>query len=406
MRVSIIGCAIAVSLLSTIAFGQEPDAPPPLKPEELQQLVAPIALYPDDLLSHVLIASTYPLEVVAADRWVKTNADLAPEARKEELQKQSWDASVKSLTATPSVLATLSEQLDWTQKLGDAMLAQQTDVMDAVQALRSKAVAQQTLQTTDEQTVETQVVENEQVVVIQSAEPQTVYVPYYDPAVVYGTWAYPAYPPVYYPPPDYMIGSALVTGLAFGAGIAIVDEIWDDNDVDWGSGDINVDTDINIDRGDRTTIEHHRKNGSGGKWKHDPAHRRGVQYNNAAVKQKFNPPGSTSSATAAARVDFRGKDSQQVLQPSAASRPAVQPSQPSGYKRDMRSAPPRIQSSNRSHPTPSHDVSGIGMRNNNAVTRVGNGRATRAYADRGRSSMGAGRRAGGGRRADAGRRHS
>ncbi len=118
MRASIIGCILAVAFTCTAASGQEPSVPPPLKPEEIQQLVAPIALYPDDLLSQVLIASTYPLEVVAADRWVKTNAKLDSETRKADLQKQNWDTSIKSLTTTPTVLATMSERLDWSAEAG------------------------------------------------------------------------------------------------------------------------------------------------------------------------------------------------------------------------------------------------------------------------------------------------
>jgi hypothetical protein len=124
-----------------------------LKAEELDQLVAPIALYPDALLAEVLMASTYPLEVVQADRWASANKALKADQLKAAVDKQSWDDSVKSLVATPSVLVMMSEKLDWTQKLGDAILAQQPDVMDAIQRLRTKAQANNKLVSTKEQKV-------------------------------------------------------------------------------------------------------------------------------------------------------------------------------------------------------------------------------------------------------------
>ena len=172
-----------------------------LKPEQLDALVAPIALYSDTLLAEVLMASTYPLEVVQAARWVDENKNLKGDALKAEADKQGWDDSVKSLTATPSVLAMMSSKLDWTQKLGDAVLAQQADVMDAIQRLRAKADANNKLQSTPQQKVSKRSEGSKQVIVIEPTDPETVYVPYYDPAVVYGAWPYPAYPPYYWPTP-------------------------------------------------------------------------------------------------------------------------------------------------------------------------------------------------------------
>ncbi len=175
------------------------------KPEEIEQLVAPIALYPDSLVSQILMASTYPLEVVQADRWAKANKTLKGDALTKALEAQSWDPSVKSLVNFPQVLAMMSEKLDVTQKLGDAFLAQQKDVMDAIQRLRAKAQAQGNLKTTKEQTV---IVEQPArkprsssnraqttVIKIEPTNPQVVYVPTYNPTVVYGAWPYPAYPP-------------------------------------------------------------------------------------------------------------------------------------------------------------------------------------------------------------------
>jgi Protein of unknown function (DUF3300) len=166
-----------------------------LKPEELDAIVAPIALYPDTLLAEVLMASTYPLEVVQAERWATENKNLKADRLKAEVDKQGWDESVKSLVATPAVLTMMSTKLDWTQKLGDAVLAQQPDVMDAIQRMRSRAQANNKLTSTKEQKVTVKQEQNKQVIVIEAATPDTIYVPYYDPAVVYGGWPYPDYPP-------------------------------------------------------------------------------------------------------------------------------------------------------------------------------------------------------------------
>src|SRR5262249_41170428 len=194
----------------------------PLKPEQIDALVAPIALYPDSLMAEVLMASTYPLEVVQAARWLEENKNLKGDALKAEVDKQGWDDSVKSLTATPSVLAMMSSKLDWTQKLGDAVLAQQADVMDSIQRLRAKADANDKLKSEKQQTVTKKSEGGKQYIAIEPTDPQTVYVPYYDPAVVYGSWPYPAYPPYYWPTPypGYVAGAAIATGLAFGAGYA------------------------------------------------------------------------------------------------------------------------------------------------------------------------------------------
>ena len=162
----------------------------PLKPEQLEALVAPIALYPDELLANVLAASTYPLEVVTADRWVKANKTLKGDAQKAAVDKQQWDDSVKALVSTPDVLETMSDKIDWTKNLGDAVLAQQADVMDAIQRLREKAQKNNKLVTNKQQKVSVQKQDNRDVIVIQQANPETMYVPYYDPATVYGTWPY------------------------------------------------------------------------------------------------------------------------------------------------------------------------------------------------------------------------
>jgi hypothetical protein len=288
MRISAI--VFALSLAATVcpigtvwAQDQTESAPPQqqlLDAAQLDQLVAPIALYPDPLLAQILMASTYPLEVVQADRFAKTNKKLKGDKLKQALDQQNWDASVKELVSTPTVLATMNDQLEWTQKLGDAVLAQQADVMDAIQRLRVKAQANGKLETTKQQTVTvTQGADQQQVISIEPASPEVVYVPYYDPGVVYGEWSYPEYPPYYYPPPaGYIVGGAIATGLAWGAAYAIGREVWDD--IDWNRGDINIDVDRNIDIDRNVNVD--RKS-----WQHDSSHRRGVKYNNDAVRNKF-----------------------------------------------------------------------------------------------------------------------
>ena len=303
------------------ASAQSPPAPTPasapadqaLKPEQLDALVAPIALYSDTLLAEVLMASTYPLEVVQAARWVDENKNLKGDALKAEADKQGWDDSVKSLTATPSVLAMMSSKLDWTQKLGDAVLAQQADVMDAIQRLRAKADANNKLQSTPQQKVSKRSEGSKQVIVIEPTDPQTVYVPYYDPAVVYGAWPYPAYPPYYWPTPypGYVAGAAIATGLAFGAGYAVGrwasgGNYWGGG-VNWGGNNINVNRPVNINN----------INAGGNNWNHNPDHRHGVRYNNNNVANKFNK-GNNIRNGANNRMDFRGHNGQAALRPGGA----------------------------------------------------------------------------------------
>src|SRR3974390_2847874 len=178
-------CFIMLIPFTALAQNQAPPAAPSapaaapsaeqlLKPEELDALVAPIALYPDNLLSLVLMASTYPLQVVVADRWAKENKNLKGDELKAAVDKQTWDDSVKSLVATPDVLSMMSTKIDWTQKLGDAVLAQQPDAMDAIQRLRSKAQANNKLITTKEQTVSVRQEESRQYITIEPAAPETV----------------------------------------------------------------------------------------------------------------------------------------------------------------------------------------------------------------------------------------
>ncbi len=230
--------ALIILVLTPIGASAQTSAPPaassPLKPGQLDQLVAPIALYPDPLLSEVLIASTYPLEIVQADRWLTAHKDLQGDKLKAAADKEDWDKSVKSLIATPDVLRMMGSKLDWTEMLGDAVLAQEPDVMDAIQRLRTKADANNKLTSTKEQTVTKKQVQGKDVIVIEPTDPNTIYVPYYDPAVVYGAWPYPEYPPYYFPTPGYIGAGLIATGLAFGAGYAVAR--WATGAYFWGGG--------------------------------------------------------------------------------------------------------------------------------------------------------------------------
>ena len=192
---------LSVSLVfaqETVSMPQQ-DAPTQSRTftqQELDQMLAPIALYPDSLLSQILMASTYPLEVVEAARWSRANPNLKGDEAVRAVEQNTWDPSVKSLVAFPQILQMMDEKLGWTERLGDAFLSQQALVMDTVQNLRQKAYAAGNLKSTDQVRVEQQ----GQTIVIEPTRPEVIYVPYYDPLVVYGPWWWPAYPPVYWAP--------------------------------------------------------------------------------------------------------------------------------------------------------------------------------------------------------------
>jgi hypothetical protein len=278
----------------------------PFKQEELDQLVAPIALYPDSLLAQILMASTYPLEVVMAGRWLKANQNLKGDALSAALEKQDWDPSVKSLVNFPQVLDMMSEKLDWTQKLGDAFLAQQKEVMDTVQKLRLKAYGEGNLKTTEQQKV---VVEEEtKTIIVEPANPQVVYVPTYNPTVVYGAWPYPAYPPYYYYPAGWVPGAALFT---FGMGVALGAAwgyAW--GGCGWGRGEVNVNVNRNANFNnsiDRSKYQNKVTSGQGGRgeWKHNPEHRKGASYRDQGTANKFGKGASTRDVQS--RENFRGR---------------------------------------------------------------------------------------------------
>nr|WP_315127869.1 DUF3300 domain-containing protein [uncultured Polynucleobacter sp.] len=230
---SLLTAALALPAAAPVAYAQNSSQQQAAKlsQAQLEALVAPIALYPDPLVSQVLMAATYPLEVGEASNWAKTNSKLKGDVLNQALQQQTWDASVKSLVSFPPVLEMMGSQLSWTQQLGNAVLAQQSETMSAIQALRAKAKQAGSLQSNSQQTVTTQGSGSSQTIIIEPANPQVVYVPTYNPTVVYGAWAYPAYPPYAYYPPGYVAGTAL---LSFGVGMAVGAALW--GGCHWGGG--------------------------------------------------------------------------------------------------------------------------------------------------------------------------
>lgn len=266
--------------------------------EQLEQLVAPVALYPDSLLAQVLMAATYPADVADAAKWSKDHKDAKGDEAIKMVENEPWDPAVKSLVAFPQVLYMMGEKPDWVQNLGDAFLASSKDVLDAAQRLRTRAKSEGNLKSNEQQNVVVQQEASTQVIKIEPANPDVVYVPTYNPTVVYGTWPYPAYPPYYIPPyPYYYPGSVLAAGIAFGIGVGIVNGIW--GGCNWGHGDIDIDVNKynNINRNKQIDR-------SNNKFQHNSANRKGVPYRDSASRQKYGKdvPG------AADRQDFRGKD--------------------------------------------------------------------------------------------------
>ena len=299
---------------------------PPFKKEELEQILAPIALYPDALLAQLFMASTYPLEIVEAARWSKEHPDVKGDAVAGAVQSQTWDPSVKSLVAFPEVLKNMNDKIDWTQKLGDAFLAQQKEVMQTVQVLRDKAKQTGNLKSSKEMTVKEEPAPAgspaPQTIIIESKDPEVVYVPTYNPTVVYGAWAYPAYPPyAYYPPAYYGAGMFW----SFTAGVIVGGAIW--GNCNWGGNDVDIDinrqnnfnrNEINTgDRNRNNVNSNNRGNNSGNRaannsgnkqsWQHNSEHRKGVGYRDSSTQQKYK---GANQQNVAAREQYRGRAEQ------------------------------------------------------------------------------------------------
>jgi hypothetical protein len=270
---------------------------PAFRPEELDQILAPIALYPDSLLAQVLTASTYPLEIVQAARFVQQNKELKGEKLMAAAKDKDWEPSVKAMLQFPDVLAMMNEKIEWTEKLGNAFLSQQKEVMASVQRLRKKAQESGNLKTTKEQVIK---VEKETtVIVIESASPQVVYVPTYNPTVVYGVWVYPAYPPYPVYPPGYVAATA---AFSFAVGVA-VGAAWSGYG-GWGCGwghneiNVNVSKQNNFTKNNYTNVNAQKyqvnQNNKNQTWQHNPEHRKGAQYPNQATAQKFGQQRSSA----------------------------------------------------------------------------------------------------------------
>jgi hypothetical protein len=337
-RTKLVAWLLVLALTSPLpsAAQSSPPAPAPpsgsapaFTPEQLEQIAAPIALYPDSLLAQVLMASTYPLEIVQAARFVKANPNLQGDLLNEKLKEQTWDDSVKSLTTFPQALDLMNEKLEWTQKLGDAFLADEKGVLAAVQRLRARA--QGNLKSTAEQTVtvepatapppapptapQTVVVQQQptSVIKIEPANPQVIYVPSYNPTVVYGAWPYPASPPYYPYPPGYAWGAA---ALSFGVGMAVGAAVW--GNCNWGGGNVDVDVNRNTNftkNVNRTEVAANRsarvqqgQSGNRSQWQHNPENRRGVQYRDQGTQQHYNRASNRQAAQS--REAFRGRAEQ------------------------------------------------------------------------------------------------
>ncbi len=302
---------------------------------QLDQMVAPIALYPDPLLAQVLMAATYPGDVADAARWSEAHPDASGDDAVKQVADQPWDPSVQSLVAFPQALATLGQDPAWVQNLGDAFLAQPDAVMDAVQRLRRQARDAGNLASNEYQQVSVEplaadapaapapvatgaastepTVARTETIVIEPTDPEVVYVPSYNPTTVYGTWAYPSYPPVYYPPPPryYQPGSALVNGMMFGVGVAVVDSLWGEPDWGyhggyWGHGGGNY-IDIDVNRYNRINANNRIDLDDNG-WSHNAAHRDGVPYRDNRSRQQYGRQLEGSER----REAFRGDDAKRA----------------------------------------------------------------------------------------------
>ena len=293
---------------------------PAFRPEEIDQLVAPIALYPDSLLAQTLAASTYPLEIVQAARFVKQNKELKGEKLMAAAKDKDWDPSVKAMLEFPDVLLMMDEKIEWTEKLGDAFLDQQRDVMESVQRLRKKAEESGNLKTTKEQKV---IVEQEtKVIVIEPANPQVVYVPTYNPTVVYGAWPYPAYPPY----PVYPYGYVATAAFSFAAGVAI-GAAWGGYGgwgCGWGNNEININNSRqnNFTRNNYNNSNRPQPKTGNQNWKHNPQHRGNAQYRNQATAQKYGQQRSGGGARASTS-DARGYGRGQVQAAAEGLKPAT-----------------------------------------------------------------------------------
>ena len=300
---------VALALTALAASPVRAQDAPTFKNEELDQMLAPIALYPDSLLAQILMASTYPADVKEAVAWSKAHPDDKGDAAIKKVEAKAWEPAVQSLVAFPQVLAMMGARPDDVQRLGDAFLADPARVMDRVQVLRKKAQDAGNLKSTEQQKVSTQTEASKQVIIIEPAQPQSVYVPVYQPTVVYGTWGYPAYPPYYWaPPPYYYPGAAFVGGVLWGAAIVgISNGLW--GGANWGGGDVN----INVNK--YNNINSNRKiENTDNKFKHNSERRGDVPYRDSKSREQH---GKKQLDGAKDREAYRGKDGRDAQRDNA-----------------------------------------------------------------------------------------
>ena len=266
-------------------------------PRELDQMLAPIALYPDSLLTQILMASTYPLEVVQAARWSRANPGYQGDQAVRAVEQQNWDPSVKSLVAFPQILDLMDNTLDWTERLGDAFIRQEAQVWDTVQNLRQRADASGHLQSNERVRVE----QEGPIYVIESPRPDVIYVPYYDPLVVYGDWWWPGYAPMRWSPwPGYYARGGFGRGYFWDSGISVGFGFFFGG-IDWRLRHVNI-----VNRNSFYYRHVNRRPVPGNGWQHDPDHRDGVPYRQPSLRQQFNRTQPMARAPDAQR-DYGGR---------------------------------------------------------------------------------------------------
>ena len=392
--VAIVPGDVALSGQTAPAAGSPAGAEAQVPPEQLDSLVAPIALYPDPMLTQTLVASTYPLEIIQLQQWLQKNKNLKDQALADAVKKQNWDPSIQAMAALPDVVKQMAENITWTTDLGNAFLAQQNDVMDAVQRMRKKANDAGNLKSSEQQKVETQVVESKQVIVIEQANPQVVYVPSYNPTVVYGAPAYP-YPPIAYPPPGYY---AAGMAISFGVGIAM--------GAAWGGGwgyhnSWGGNNNININRNNTYVNNSNRQNVSnrsasgGNTWQHNPQHRGGAPYSSKGVANRYGGTARGDSLSTR-QANARQNQAQRGGVQQAGNRSSIGGGQ--GSARDRSASGGRQQASASDRSAGGRDASNRGAAAGNASAnrsggsgdRVGNQRVSSGGGSRGSSALGGG----------------
>ena len=302
---------------------------------ELDNLVAPIALYPDPLLGQMLAASTYPLEVVEASQWLKRNPNLQGKALLDAAKQQPWDPSVQALVAIPDALAKLNQDIGWTTDLGNAFLAQETDVMNAVQTMRARAEENGRLSSTPQQTVRTQEQGGQQVIVIQPSSPEVIYVPAYDPFYVWGPPVYGYYPPLYYPAFGFGFGVGYDLGFCFGGWGGW--GFWG-----WGPSWFGHSVFVNNYFFNHYGFHHHFGPGFRGMttWVHDPVHRMRVPYATTQLAARYGGRSIASAGSFRAGAGPRGA-AQSYANRSAG--PSAGRTLSQGYRGNSYQNPPRQQ---------------------------------------------------------------